>query len=625
MAKSFKQQGDSGDESTPAAYQLLVESTFDGVLALSSEGNILWADDRFLNLAGYDSSEIENKPLSSFMDPGDEEKVHEYISQSLHQSQTFDVHAIDKSGKVRIFQLVTALCGEEEEQEIVVGVRDISEEDTLRKRIVFTDKMDLLSRIMNSIGGDLGRITSTLGPIVTGGEDPQLQEALDWLSELEHRIDLFPRRGIKDGADVDIPALVEQAIEDVKEENPDSSCDIRPSVEDGIFPVFGDTVQLSEAIRNVLRNACQAADSNNGDVKVSCRPVSVDRATPMQGFILPSGKYVHLTITDTGPGISPDIIDHVFDPMFSTKTGSPLAGLGLAVTYTVVKNHRGYIALESNLGSGTTVEFYMPKSKLRESIEEAPAAETPAAAEPVNKEVAKVGESASEPEISQVPAEKDLHEATVEQPEGEETVEDEIVVREEVAEESTEIAIELGSEGISGDVPAEKVTEEAQEVEAEVEVEVEVEEEEKTEEVEVVKEEVLGEDEIGTLSGHETILIIEEDHESRAHIIEIIENFGYNALPARNWVEGVDLYKRHARLVDLVLLNVLVPEMVWVKTLMDLRKVEPQGRISLLGGEETSETMVRYLTMPGIAYLAKPLSVATLMRGVRFSLDEMLE
>jgi len=138
----------------------------------------------------------------------------------------------------------------------------------------------------------------------------------------------------------------------------------------------------------------------------------------------------------------------------------------------------------------------------------------------------------------------------------------------------------------------------------------------------VEEEEILDDAEIASLSGHETILIIEEDNGIRDMIQETISSFGYNGLPARNWVEGVDIFKKHSHLVDLVLLNVLVPEMVWVKTLMDLRRAVPEANVGLMGGDEATETMTRYLEMPGISYIIKPLTTAVLMRGIRSSLDE---
>ena len=619
LAISFRHRKEEGGEEEPlAAYQLLVASTFDGVLALSADGLIIWTDERFLNLMGYEASEVDRQPLTEFVDQGDVDKLQEYLHQSLQQANNFEVHAIDKKGFVRILQLVATPFGEADEREIVIGARDITEEDSLRKRLVFTEKMDLLSRVMNSIGGDLGRITSTLAPLSEGSGEPEFQETLTWLADLKHRIDLFPRRGIKGGSDINVPELVEAAITSLKNELAGTSCDIHLEIEEGTSPVFGDEEQLTEAVRNVLRNACQAAESNNGEVYVKCSPFTVSRATPRQGFILPPGEYIHLSISDTGPGIPPEIINHVFDPMFSTRPGSPLAGLGLAVTYTVVKNHRGYIDLESTQGSGTTVDFFLPRSRMRERIEEAPAA---AAEEAVAAEL-EPAEAVAETEVeasveSAAVAGEEVPEAGEEAvAEVEEAAVEEMAVEEaaEVAEEAEEVVAETGETAAEEEV--EEVVAEADEAAAETEAVVEEEEEE---------EEILDEEEIGSLSGHETVLVIEEDHDVRSYIIETLGNFGYNALPARNWVEGADLYKRHARLVDLVLLNVVVPEMVWVKTLMDLRRVTPDGRIGLMGEGGATDTMDRYLEMSGITYLKKPLRTANLMRGVRSSLNEVPE
>jgi len=593
MAISFRRRKEEGGEEEPlAAYQLLVESTFDGVLALTTEGQIIWANQRFLDLMGYSAAEVENQPITSLVDPGDAEMVQQYLSQSLDQVQNLETHAIDKKGSVHILHLVTTVYGKEDEPEIIVGVRDISEEDILQKRIIFLEKMNLLSRVMNSIGGDLGRIMDTLGPLADTGGDPKLTETLERLSDLEHRIDLFPRRGIKDVAEVTIPDLLKEAISSIKDAVPDLSHEIHLEIADATFPVFGDADQLSEAIRNVLLNACQAAETTGGDVRVVCRSINVDRATPRPKFILPPGEYIHLAISDTGPGIPPETLDHIFDPLFSTRSGSPLSGLGLAVTYSIIKNHRGFVDMESTLGSGTTVNFFLPRSQIKRSIQEAPVDVTPAPAvkaEPVRAEAVEVVEAEvveTEPPVV-IPVE----------------IEEGVVVEAEVETEVEEVEEQAEKEAVVevGEVAAPEAVET------------------------VVEEEELDEAEIASLSGHETILVIEEEPEVRSAILETLGHFGFNALPARNWVEGVDLFKRHAYLVDLILLNVIVPEMVWVKTLMDLRKVAPQARIGLMGGGEASTTMIRYLKMPGIFYLIKPLTTAGLMRGVRSSLDESVE
>ncbi len=152
-----RRKGAGENEESVTAYQLLIESNFDGVLSLDVDGIITWADDRFLNLMSAGRSQVEGQPFASLMDPGDAERVQQYLSQSIQQPQKFQAHAIDYDGSVLILQISTIMWSENGEVEIFVGVRDISEEDALRKRLEFTDKMNLLSRVMNSIGADLER------------------------------------------------------------------------------------------------------------------------------------------------------------------------------------------------------------------------------------------------------------------------------------------------------------------------------------------------------------------------------------------------------------------------------------------------------------------------------------
>lgn len=650
-----RRKGGGDEEESVTAYQLLIESNFDGVLSMDAEGIITWADNRFLKLMGGGRNQIEGQPFASLMEPGDAERVQQYLSQSLQQPQKFQALAIDNGGSVLNLEISTVMWSDNGEVEIFAGVKDISEEDALRKRLEFTEKMNLLSRVMNSIGADLERTLQIMGPMADTVDDPKIRETLDRITDLSRRIELFPRRGIKGGTDIEVANLVRSAIAEVSDELSVSSGQIVQEIAKTMYPVFGDPEQLAEAIRNVIRNACQAAELTHGEVRISCYPMTVDRALPRSGFILPPGEYVRLDITDTGPGMPHVILDHAFEPLFSTRPGSPLSGLGLAVTYTVVKNHRGYIDIESTQGEGTSIEIFIPRSRIRERIEHEPPAEVASVETAPPEEIAV--EEAIEAEEAPVEllsaAELTAEEPHVEPPEVEEV---EVLVEDEPAEEIAAEDVPLTAETAIAEEPE---TVEPAEVSAGVEEAVEPPVEEPVElpvaevvdapsepaaeevviptdvtgedaeappvEEEVVEEEILDEAEIASLSGHETVLIIEEDEAVRSMVQETLTHFGYNALPARNWVEGVDLFKKHSYLVDLVLLNVLVPEMVWVKTLMDLRKAAPQARIGLMGDYERTDTMERYLQMPGIDFLIKPLTTAILMRGVRTLIDTPME
>jgi two-component system, cell cycle sensor histidine kinase and response regulator CckA len=128
------------------------------------------------------------------------------------------------------------------------------------------------------------------------------------------------------------------------------------SIDDDLWCCEADPGQFSQALNNLLINAVQAMP-DGGTVLVSASNVTL---TDNEVASLPAGPFIKITIHDTGKGISHEAIDHIFDPYFTTKEKG--CGLGLAVTWSVIKRHQGHIAVESIPGSGTLFTIYVPAS-----------------------------------------------------------------------------------------------------------------------------------------------------------------------------------------------------------------------------------------------------------------------
>jgi PAS domain S-box-containing protein len=626
---------DGKSDGIAAASDALIEASFDGILLLTPDGQIQEVDEDFIELLGFSAEELQDRAFASIADPSETEIVQRHLSQASESTQVFEVQITDAKEAMRILRVSIVLLDGDAGQ-LVVGVSDVSEGEQLRKRLAFTEKINLLSRLMSGIGTDIRNTIDTLGPLVEIAGDDSASDTIKRLTELHSRISFFPIQGIRGACDTAVDEVVDRAIETVSS---DPAAIIEHARDDsvGSIPaVLADSDQLQEAFKQVLRNAVEAATITRGAVDVTTQPASIQQATRRRDFILPAGEYAQITISDTGPGIPQAALAHVFDPLFTTSGGSPLAGLGMAVTYGIIKNHRGYIDIESTEGVGTTVDIFLPQSRIA-------AAEAAASIDDLEEEVQEADESV--PAVEDEAAE--VEELTAEEP-AEVEVEKEAEITEGAAEEVTITAEELLAEaeaerGVEVDIleesaeaddevaaeveaPAEEEPPVAEEEEAEAE-ETEVEEEEVTEEeIEVpVKDEHINEAEIAQLSGHETILIIEEEADCRSAYMDTLSTFGYNILPARNWVEGVNLIDGHSQLVDLVLVNLLVPEMVWVKTVIDLQRAAVALRIGMMGGSTKSDTVKRYLDIDGISYLEKPFSTASLLRGVREALDAELE
>ena len=123
-----------------------------------------------------------------------------------------------------------------------------------------------------------------------------------------------------------------------------------------IWPVEVDEVQMTQVINNLAINAGEAMPEG-GTIHIEAKNTVVEG----DALPLPAGKYVEITVEDHGIGIEKEHLSRIFEPYFTTKLKG--SGLGLATTYSIIKNHDGYITVESEVGAGTTFHIYLPASK----------------------------------------------------------------------------------------------------------------------------------------------------------------------------------------------------------------------------------------------------------------------
>jgi CheY-like chemotaxis protein len=122
-----------------------------------------------------------------------------------------------------------------------------------------------------------------------------------------------------------------------------------------------DRSQIEQVLLNIYVNAWQAMP-DGGTLKLETEDVTLD-AKDCKPYQIEPGRYVHISVTDTGIGMDQKTIKRIFDPFFSTKEKTRGTGLGLASAYGIIKNHGGIINARSEIGSGTTFDIYLPVSE----------------------------------------------------------------------------------------------------------------------------------------------------------------------------------------------------------------------------------------------------------------------
>jgi len=141
-----------------------------------------------------------------------------------------------------------------------------------------------------------------------------------------------------------------------------TSIDVKADIQHDCGLVMADPTQLHQVAMNLITNAFHALEPTGGTLSVTLKETEL-RSDDLPGFALEPGKFAQITVSDTGCGIDPSLMDKIFEPYFTTKEKDKGTGLGLAVVYGIVKEHRGEIKIYSELGKGTTIEVFLPLMK----------------------------------------------------------------------------------------------------------------------------------------------------------------------------------------------------------------------------------------------------------------------
>ena len=178
------------------------------------------------------------------------------------------------------------------------------------------------------------------------------------------------RRGVVVTEVVNLNDVIAEYLKSPEHENLQSyhsGVHIETHLETDVLNILGSSIHLSKTVMNLVSNAAEAMPEG-GTLTVSTENRYIDR--PIKGYDdVKEGDYVVLTISDTGTGISPDDIEKIFEPFYTKKKmGRSGTGLGMAVVWGTVKDHNGYIDVQSTEGKGTTFTLYFPVT--RKSVEE---------------------------------------------------------------------------------------------------------------------------------------------------------------------------------------------------------------------------------------------------------------
>ncbi|HOK08959.1 MAG TPA: PAS domain S-box protein [Candidatus Hydrogenedens sp.] len=339
-----------------------------------------------LNTAGYTLEEILRLNIFQVVAPEYHEEVKQRIKKKLEGEpiSKYELEIISKNGNRIPIEVSTRLIYEKGMPVGIQGIaRDISdrrkaeeERKQLEAQILHTQKLESLGVLAGGIAHDFNNIlVGILGNaelvLARLPEDSPLRIYLRRIEESAQRAGELTKQMLAYSGKGTITQKPMNLSEQAEEMAPllsaivSKKATIEYHLPKEVPAIQGDASQIHQVIMNLITNASEALGDVKGSIDVSVKVVDLTEEQIKKGGFLenvPAGKYVCLKVSDTGCGMTPDVLVKVFDPFFTTKfTGR---GLGLATVLGIVRSHRGTIRVESELGRGTTVEVYFPVAKI---------------------------------------------------------------------------------------------------------------------------------------------------------------------------------------------------------------------------------------------------------------------
>ena len=340
-------------------FRALSENANDGIAIVALEGDcrVIYANRRLAEMIGYDPGELLKMSFAEVAElascPG--------LRESLDSGQYFqkEVPLKTSSGVMVPVEMASSKTLWHGQRAAILLVRDIAERKKKEEELLKASKLESLGTLAGGIAHDFNNLlTAIIGNLsvarLLSQKDAKVAKPLIDADNAAHRAkDLtkqlltFSRGGLPIKMAVDLSGIIrESASFSVRGSH--IKCHLEMPV--SLPAVEADEGQISQVIHNLIINADQAMPGG-GIITIS--------AAAVEGKDLGrQGRFLKIQVSDTGKGIEEENLAKVFDPYFTTKKEG--SGLGLATVYSIIKNHDGFVEVESQSGKGTTFSIYLP-------------------------------------------------------------------------------------------------------------------------------------------------------------------------------------------------------------------------------------------------------------------------
>ncbi|MGD9135464.1 MAG: transporter substrate-binding domain-containing protein [Desulfobacterales bacterium] len=370
-------------------YRSIIENIEEGYFEIDLKGNLAFHNNSLCKITGYEREELKGLNYKEYSNRQVSENLFKEFNQiffTKKATMVADFEIITKAGNVLQIDLSAAPIIDDNGN--VIGfrglMRDVSERNKaelerrkLEKKLQQAQKMKAIGTLAGGVAHDLNNILSGIVSypdliLMDLPKDSPLIKPIKTIRESGKKAaaivqDLLTlaRRGVSVSEVVQLNDIVYDYLgspqfEKLKSYHPNVR--VESHLDSALLKVMGSPVHLSKTVMNLVSNAAEAMPEG-GRIEIKTHNKYID--LPIKGYDdVEEGDYIVLTVSDSGIGIASDEINRIFEPFYTKKVmGRSGTGLGMAVVWGTVKDHKGYIHIESEEGMGTTIELYFPVTR----------------------------------------------------------------------------------------------------------------------------------------------------------------------------------------------------------------------------------------------------------------------
>ena len=352
--------------------QRIFETTLDLILVVNRKGDIILVSPSSLALLGYSPEEMIGNNARSFLYPDDLDRTRNEmrLARRGRLMRNFETRYVHKDGRP-VPLAWTGIWSDAERQHFFIG-RDMSERNAAEERLRRAQRLDAIGQLTGGIAHDFNNLlTVVIGnlDLLHGrlGADAKARAIADTAlnaalrgAALTHQLLAFARRQSLDAKVIDINERV-AAIMALLQRTLGEQIEITTALAPHLWTALADPTQLESALVNLAINARDAMPAG-GRLLIETENKQIDESYVAKNFDAAPGDYVMLAVSDTGTGMTAEIVARVFEPFFTTKPIGKGTGLGLSMVYGFVKQSRGHVQIYSEVGHGASVRLYLPRA-----------------------------------------------------------------------------------------------------------------------------------------------------------------------------------------------------------------------------------------------------------------------